>query len=261
MRRILVSNDDGVDAPGIKALWELALEFADEVIVVAPQRCYSGMSHSITMHSPLFLESVIDEEVRPDGKKLSVWACSGSPVDCIKLALDEIIKHSLPDMILSGVNHGSNSNISVIYSGTMGAATEGAFYGIPSIGFSLCSHDYNSSLEAAIHYGRKIIERAISLPQLNPTLCWNVNVPDVAIDQIKGIKFARQTRGVWREDFLHNVDPRGRNYYWMSGGFYNGEPEAVDSDEAYLAQNYVTIVPVQMDLTNYEFLESYGSDF
>ncbi len=260
MQKILISNDDGFDSPGIRALWEVALEFADEVLVVAPDRCYSGMSHAITMNSPIFLDKRLCE-VREDGKRLTVYSTSGSPVDCIKVAMDALCKDSEPDMILSGVNHGSNSNISVIYSGTMGAATEGAFYGIPSIGFSLCTHDYSASLEASIHYMRRIITKAITLPRLNPTLCWNVNIPPIPLSDIKGVQFARQTRGVWREEFLHNQDPRGRDYYWMSGRFYNSEPDAKDSDEASLQNGYVTIIPVQTDMTDYNFLNNYGTEF
>lgn len=248
--KILITNDDGVQAPGIKALTDLALEFGDEVVVVAPDRCFSGMSHSITMHSPLFVETLLDEP------QLKIYATNGSPVDCVKISLDELLRHSLPDLILSGINHGSNSNISVIYSGTMGAATEGAFYGIPSIGFSLTSHDQSADLAPTIHYARQVIKQALTYPSLTPTLCWNVNVPNIPLDKIKGIKFARQTRGVWREDFVKRADPRGRDYYWMSGRFYNAEPHATDTDEYALADGYVAIVPVQMDMTNYAFLDS-----
>ncbi len=258
--KILVTNDDGFDSPGIKALWELALEFADEVMVVAPDRSYSGMSHAITMYEPLFL-NVEKEESYDTGKKLIVYSTNGSPVDCVKLALDEIYGGEEPDMILSGINHGSNSNISVLYSGTIGAATEGALYDIPSIGFSLCSHEYSADLSAAVHYGRMAIQRALELHPLSPTLCWNVNVPPLPLGEIKGIKFARQTRGLWREEFVGNTDPRGRKYYWMNGGFHNAEPDATDSDEAALKSGYVTIVPLQLDLTNYAFLEKYGVDF
>ncbi len=258
--KILISNDDGIDAPGIRALTDLALEFADEVVVVAPNKCFSGMSHSITMHSPLFVDKVCDQKF-DDGKQLTMYATNGSPVDCIKIALDELIKHSLPDLILSGVNHGSNSNISVIYSGTMGAATEGAFYGIPSIGFSLTTHDQSADLAPTIHFARQIIAKAISLPSLTPTLCWNVNVPHLPLEKIEGIKFARQTVGVWREDFMKNSNPRGQEYYWMSGRFYNAEPEAHQSDEHCLKNGYVTIVPVQLDMTDYKFLEANGWEF
>lgn len=251
---ILISNDDGIDAPGIKALTDVALEFADRVVVVAPNRCFSGMSHSITMHSPLFVDKLTDT-TDENGKRLERYSTNGSPVDCIKIALDEILKQELPDLILSGVNHGSNSNISVIYSGTMGAATEGAFYGIPSIGFSLTTHDYSADLAPTMHFARQVITKALSYPALTPTLCWNVNIPALPLEQIKGITFARQTVGLWREDFIYNQDPRGRGYYWMSGRFYNAEPGAEQSDEHRLAQGMVTIVPVQMDLTDYRFLE------
>lgn len=248
--KILITNDDGVDSNGIKALTNLAVEFAEQVVVVAPDKCFSGMSHSITMHSPLFVEKLLEQ------KGLEIYATNGSPVDCIKIALDEMLRHSMPDLILSGINHGSNSNISIIYSGTMGAATEGALYGIPSIGFSLTSHDQQADLAPSIHYARQIITRALSYQAITPTLCWNVNVPNIPLDQIKGVKFARQTRGLWREDFIKREDPRGRDYYWMSGRFYNGEPDAIQSDEYVLGENYVSVVPVQMDMTNYSFLDS-----
>lgn len=258
---ILITNDDGIHAPGIKAITELALEFADKVVVVAPDKCYSGMSHSITMHSPLFLECLQDETFE-NGKKLQRYSLTGAPVDCVKFALDEILKEEgLPDMLFSGINHGSNSNISIIYSGTMGAATEGAFYGIPSIGFSLMSHDEKSDLTPTLYYARKIIEKALTYPSLTPTLCWNVNVPHLKFEEIKGIRFARQTVGVWKEDFARNQDPRGRNYYWMRGRFENQEPGAENSDEKVLSDGYISIVPVQMDMTNYTFLESEGFEF
>lgn len=258
--KILITNDDGVTSRGIKALWEVALEFADEVMVLAPNRGYSGMSHAITMTEPIYLDTVF-EEVREDGKSLKVYSTNGSPVDCIKLALDELYDNVRPDMILSGVNHGSNSNISIVYSGTMGAATEGAYYGIPSLGFSLTSHDCSEDLTATVHFARKIIAKALTYPTLTPTLCWNVNIPTLPLEEIKGIKFTRGAIGFWVEKFTSHVNPHGRKYYWMNGAFQNQEPEATDNDEAYLADGYVTIVPVQMDTTDYKFLERYGSEF
>lgn len=253
--RILITNDDGVNAPGIKTLTDIALSFANEVIVVAPNECYSGMSHSITMQRPLFVSKVHSDE------KLAVYSCTGSPVDCVKVALDELLKDTPPDLILSGINHGSNSNISVIYSGTMGAATEGVFYGIPSVGLSYTDHDLTADLTAAKLYAQKAIEMALATPpDMLSTLCWNVNIPNIALDDIRGIKFVRQTRGVWREDFVKRSDPRGREYYWMSGRFYNDEPDATDTDEWALANHYVAIVPVQMDLTDYEALKRLRSD-
>ncbi|MEG2761200.1 MAG: 5'/3'-nucleotidase SurE [Mucinivorans sp.] len=250
--KILITNDDGFRAPGINLLTTIARKFADEVIVVAPTHSYSGMSHSITMNEPLFVELI----ERGDG--LTIYSCSGSPVDCIKIAMDKLIAAGQePDLILSGINHGSNSNISVIYSGTMGAATEGAFYGIPSLGLSYTSHDEGADMAVAGYWAERVIAMYLDNPM---GLCWNVNIPSIAMDKVLGVRFARQTRGVWREDFIERQDPRGRDYYWMSGQFYNSEPEAEGTDEWCLSRGYVTIVPVQMDLTDYGVLELAGAD-
>lgn len=247
--KILITNDDGFDSKGIEALLELAMEFSDNITVVAPDKTYSGMSHSITMHHPLFLEQ---KKNAPKGVKF--YICAGSPVDCVKIALDQIMD-TMPDLVLSGINHGSNSNISVIYSGTMGAATEGAFYGIPSIGFSLTDHDLDADFDAAVIYSRKVIEMVINMSAADKIdLCLNVNVPAIAKESIKGIKFCRQTRGVWREKFVARQDPHNRDYYWMSGGFVNAESNAEDTDEWALKEGYVAIVPVQMDFTDYKRL-------
>lgn len=243
--KILITNDDGFRAPGIEALTKVAQKFSNNVVVVAPTHSYSGMSHSITMHSPLFVEQVSSEP------GLTIYSCTGSPVDCIKIALDQLIKDELPDLILSGINHGSNSNISVIYSGTMGAATEGAFYNIPSLGLSYTDHDEAADISVAAHWAERVIAMYLANAQ---GVCWNVNIPNVALSEILGVRFCRQTRGVWREEFVERTDPRGRTYYWMSGKFYNAEPQAKDTDEWGLANGYVTIVPVQMDLTDYATL-------
>lgn len=250
--KILITNDDGFDSKGIEALLDLALEFSDNITLVAPDKTYSGMSHSITMHHPLFLER---NKVAPKG--VNFYICAGAPVDCVKIALDEIMD-SMPDLILSGINHGSNANISVVYSGTMGAATEGAFYGIPSIGFSLTDHSLDADFDAAVVYARKVIQMVVDMDDAQKKgLCLNVNVPNMALDEIKGIKFCRQTKGVWREKFVARQDPHNRDYYWMSGGFVNAEPEATDTDEWALANGYVAIVPVQMDFTDYKRLEQF----
>lgn len=241
---ILITNDDGVNAKGINELMAVATHYG-RVTVVAPNECYSGMSHSITMHRPLFVDKIREEP------NLTVYSCTGSPVDCIKVALDEILKHDPVDLILSGINHGSNANISVIYSGTMGAATEGSLYGIPAVGLSLTDHDLNADFSQAMIYVRQIIEMVISMPQqMLKGLCLNVNFPNIA--QIKGIKLCRQTQGNWREEFVAHKDPRNRQYYWMSGAFCNNEPQAEDSDEWVLSQGYVAVVPVKTDFTDYE---------
>ncbi len=251
---IFVTNDDGVQAAGIAALMRLATEFGD-VVVVAPNESYSGMSHSITMQRPLFVSAVSAEP------GLEVYSCTGTPVDCVKIGFDEILadRGGVPDLVLSGINHGSNANVSVVYSGTMGAATEAAMYGIPSIGFSLTDHSPAADFTASVHYAREIIDRVLRMPaERQAGLCLNVNVPDIPPAEIKGIRVCRQTRGNWREDFVHRTDPQNRDYYWMSGRFYNFEPEAEDTDEWGLRNGYVTVVPVQMDLTDYSRLASLG---
>ena len=250
---IFVTNDDGVQAAGIAALIRLAAEFGD-VVAVAPNESYSGMSHSITMHRPLFVSKVS----QTDG--VEVYSCTGTPVDCVKIGFDEILGTRIPDLVLSGINHGSNANVSVIYSGTMGAATEAALYGIPSIGFSLTDHSPAADFTASVHYARQIIGQVLAMPAESLAgLCLNVNIPNIPQDKIRGIRVCRQTRGNWREDFVHRTDPNNRDYYWMSGRFYNFEPEAEDSDEWALRDGYVSIVPVQMDLTDYQRLDTLRS--
>lgn len=242
---IFVTNDDGVNAKGIGVLIEIAAGFGD-VIAIAPSECYSGMSHSITMHRPLFV-SLVNQE---DG--IEIYSCTGSPVDCVKIGFDEMFKGRTPDLVLSGINHGSNANVSVIYSGTMGAATEAAMYGVPSIGFSLTDHSPHADFAATGHYAAEIIERVLGMSNLQRKgLCLNVNVPNIPFDDIQGVRVCRQTRGNWREDFVHRTDPHNRDYYWMSGRFCNFEPAAEDTDEWALAHRYVSVVPVQMDLTDY----------
>ncbi|MFI3295576.1 MAG: 5'/3'-nucleotidase SurE [Rikenellaceae bacterium] len=254
---ILITNDDGFDARGIEVLTLIAREFAQRVVVVAPNRGYSGMSHSINMDRPIFVDPqplVVEGEV-VEGVELFV--CTGAPVDCVKVALDAILKDQRVDLLLSGINHGSNSNMSVIYSGTMGAATEGSLYGIPSIGFSLLNHSADACFDSAAVWVRRVLQKVLSLDPVELRgLCLNVNIPDLPLEQIKGLKFTRQTIGNWIEDFQPRYDPRGRLYYWMTGRFINHEPEdATDNDEWALRNGYVAAVPVQMDLTDHSRLD------
>lgn len=242
---ILITNDDGVNALGINELVKVALDYG-RVTVVAPNECYSGMSHSINMAKPLFVEKLWQDE------QLTIYSCTGSPVDCVKVAIDEILKNDPVDMLLAGINHGSNANISVIYSGTMGAATEGALYGIPSIGFSLTDHDPKANFSESKIFAHKILQKVMDMPD-KQGLCLNVNFPN--IPAIKGIKVCRQTKGNWREDFVKHSDPRGRDYYWMSGAFENHEPLSEDTDEWALAQGYASVVPVHVDFTDYNRLK------
>ena len=243
---ILVTNDDGYDSKGLAAAVEVARAFG-RVVVVAPETTQSGMSQAITMYNPLYLRCVRKEE------GLEVYSFSGTPVDCVKMAFDYLLRDERVDLVISGINHGSNSAVNVLYSGTMGAAIEGSFYGCPSIGLSLDDHGADADFEAAVVYGKRIVrsvlEKKVELP-----LCLNVNVPVGKPGELHGIRLCRQNRGFWREEFYRHEDPRGRAYFWLTGDFVNGEPGAEDTDEWALAHGYVSVVPVQVDLTDYRQL-------
>ncbi len=243
---ILISNDDGYDAKGIAALIEVAAQFG-RVVVVAPRTAQSGMSQAITMYAPLY-----PERIKSD-LPAEIYSLNGTPVDCVKFALDHLLKDEIVDLMLSGINHGSNAAVNVLYSGTMGAAIEGSFYA-PSIGFSLLDHSADADFEPSKQFVERII-RGVLEADVKPHFCLNVNIPAMAADQIKGIKYCRQNKGYWREEFFERVDPRGKNYYWLTGAFVNHEQEATDTDEYALAEGYVSVVPIQVDMTDYGRLE------
>ncbi len=236
---ILVTNDDGVSAPGLRALVEAMAEIGN-VVVVAPDKPQSGMGHAITIGDPLRIE-----KVHLFGQ-IEAYQCSGTPVDCVKLARDKIL-HRNPDLCVSGINHGSNSSINVIYSGTMSAALEACIESIPAIGFSLLDYSFEADFKAAKHFAA-IIARGLLKNTLPAGTLLNVNFPKLRTDEIKGIKICRQANAKWEEDYDERVDPRGHKYYWLTGKFKNydlGE----DTDEWALRQGYVSVVPVQFDLT------------
>lgn len=236
---ILICNDDGITAPGILNLIE-AVKDLGHITVVAPDSAQSGMGHAISVGKPLRLY----EQNLPHGRK--GYACSGTPVDCIKLATGVLLEKK-PDLLLSGINHGANSSISVVYSGTMSAAMEGAIEGIPSIGFSLCDFAHEADFSAAQQIVRIIVANALSQPLQKGALL-NVNIPRLPYSELKGIKITRQAIGRWVEEFDKRVDPYGRNYYWLTGKF-NIEDDGQDTDEWALANGYVSVCPVQFDLT------------
>lgn len=236
---ILVTNDDGITAPGIRSLVEVAKKFGD-VVVVAPDSPQSGMGHAVTLTKPLRLHRTeIFEGV-------DSYECSGTPVDCVKIAVDKVL-HRKPDLCLSGVNHGSNSSINIIYSGTMSAAVEAALEGIPSIGFSLCDFDYDADFSVAQYAAEEIIKQVLHYGLANNTLL-NVNVPKVTRDELQGIRVCRQAMAKWEEEFDQRKDPHGRQYFWLTGKFVNND-KGEDTDEWALAHNFVSVVPVQYDLT------------
>lgn len=238
---ILITNDDDITAPGIRNLVE-AVKDLGQVVVVAPDKPQSGMGHAITIGSPLRMNKMtIFGEIE-------AWQTSGTPVDCVKLAVDKIL-HRKPDLCLSGINHGANHSINVIYSGTMSAAMEASIEGIPSIGFSLLDYKYEADFAPA----RKIVHTIVSKileEKADKHLLLNVNIPSVPYNKIKGIKICKQAYAKYEEDFDERMDPQGKKYYWLTGKFVNFD-ESKDSDVWALQHNYVSVVPVQFDLTNY----------
>ncbi len=238
---ILITNDDGITAPGIRNLVE-AVKDMGKIVVVAPDKPQSGMGHAITIGHPLRLNKV---QVFDD---IEAYQCTGTPVDCVKLAVDKVL-HRKPDICLSGINHGANHSINVIYSGTMSAAVEAAIESIPSIGFSLLDYSIEADFSAARKYARMIVEKMLKT-KLDKHTILNVNFPAVNDKLIKGVKLCRQAYAKYEEDFLERDDPHGRKYFWLTGEFVNFD-KGKDTDVWALENNYVSIVPVQFDMTNY----------
>ncbi len=240
---ILVTNDDGITAPGIHSLVKSVKDLGD-VIVVAPDKPQSGMGHAITIGVPLRLNRVKDLF-----EGAEAWQTNGTPVDCVKLAVDKIL-HRKPDICLSGINHGANHSINVIYSGTMSAAMEASIESIPSIGFSLLDYSIEADFTASEFYVNTIVESLLKT-KLDKHFLLNVNIPAVPLDLMKGIKVCKQAYAKYDEDFDERLDPHGRKYYWLTGEFKNFDT-GEDTDVWALEHNYVSVVPVQFDLTNYK---------
>jgi 5'-nucleotidase len=243
---ILVTNDDGITAPGIRALVEVASEFG-EVVVVAPDKPQSGQGHAITLNNPIRLRKV---NIFGD---IEAHECSGTPVDCVKLAKKVLYKNREVALCVSGVNHGSNASINIIYSGTMSAAMEASLEGINSIGFSLLDLSHNADFGASKFFARQIIHKILKIGMPDTKLL-NVNIPKGSVNEIKGIKVCKQADGIWDEEFQEGTDPRGQKYYWLNGVFLNLDDDP-DTDINWLAHQYVTIVPSGHDLTNYKAIE------
>lgn len=238
---ILVSNDDGITSKGIRTLVNVMKTIGD-VIVVAPDGPQSGMGHAITVGETLRLEeSTIFEGVK-------AYQCSGTPADCVKMARHYVLRdHREPDLVVSGVNHGSNTSISVLYSGTMSAAIEGAIEGTPAIGFSLCDFGHDADFSHAEEYIKKIALQVLE-KGLPKGVALNVNFPPKRNEAIKGIRICRQANAKWVEEFDERRDPNGRRYFWMAGNFVNFD-KGEDNDEWAIANNYISVVPCQFDLT------------
>lgn len=239
---ILVTNDDGITAPGIRALVEVATEFG-EVVVVAPDKPQSGQGHAITLNHPIRLrKSTIFGNVE-------AHECTGTPVDCVKLAKKVLYKNREISLCVSGVNHGSNASVNIIYSGTMSAAMEASLEGINSIGFSLLDFSYNADFGASKFFASQIIHKILKngMPE---TKLLNVNIPKGTVADIKGVRVCKQAEGIWDEEFQEGTDPRGQKYYWLNGEFLNLDDDP-NTDINWLGQQYVTVVPSGHDLTKY----------
>lgn len=243
---ILVTNDDGITAPGIRNLIELMNEMG-EVVVVAPDSPQSAMGHAITINSTLHCEKI----KVTDGPQIE-YSCSGTPADCVKLAVNELLDRK-PDLCVSGINHGSNSSINVIYSGTMSAAVEAGIEGIPAIGFSLLDFNWNADFKPLRKYIQQITREALKngIPK---DVVLNVNFPKLKEKDIKGIKICRQAKASWVEEFDKRTNPMGREYYWLTGTFIN-EDKGEDTDEWALKEGYISIVPTQFDLTAHHSIQ------
>ncbi len=251
-RLILLTNDDGLYAGGLKALSEVMEEFG-KVVVISSMDSRSGMSQALTVKMPLRVKLLEENERR------MVYACSGTPADSIKIAINQLLVR-MPDWVVSGINHGANASVSVIYSGTMAAAIEGCLYGIDSVGFSLDDFSGSADFKVAKKYIRNVMS-ILTERSLPRGICLNVNIPRCNEEDIRGIKVCRQARGNWKEEFEKRKDPMGKTYYWLTGIFINHEPEATDTDEWAIKNNYVSIVPVTVDMTAHNYLPELKSRF
>lgn len=242
---ILVTNDDGIDSPGILALANRLKEIGN-VIVVAPDRQQSAVGHSLTVANPLRVTPF-----RRDGSVFG-YAINGTPSDCVKLAVSAILKEK-PDMVVSGINHGQNTAINVLYSGTVSAATEGMLLGIPSMAVSLCSHSYEADMTGAADWALKIAKRLFELKLPNDTVL-NVNVPNISADKIKGCKVVRLSDAIWDDYYERRLDPYKREYFWFAGDYKLAEGD-IDTDDSAIVEGYVALTPIHFKFTNTSFLK------
>jgi len=251
-RLILITNDDGLYANGLKTLIEVMEEFG-KVVLVSTIESMSGMSQALTVKTPLRVKLLEENEHH------RVYTCNGTPTDSIKLAVNQLVDRK-PDWVVSGINHGANASVSVLYSGTMAAAIEGCLYGISSVGFSLNDFSREADFSNCKKYIRIIMQK-LAAESLPPGICLNVNIPALPEEKIKGIQICRQARGNWKEEFEKRKDPMGRTYYWLTGMFQNLEPEAKDTDEWALTNGYVSIVPVSVDMTAHSYMDKLRERF
>lgn len=248
---ILITNDDGVAARGLLTLCDVASEFGD-VVVMAPEYNLSGKSHSLTTDRPLRVH-----EIKRDNS-IKLFACTGTPADCVKLATEHFCPRQ-PDLVLSGINHGSNSSINVLYSGTMGAVLEATALGLNAVGFSLLNHNPEADFSACLPYTRSIIAGVLE-HGLPDGVALNVNIPRLDASQIKGMRICHQAKAKWLDSFEQRIDPRGQPYWWLTGKFVCDTPPET-SDEWALANGYVSVVPTRTDFTGYDAIDTIRNMF
>lgn len=242
---IFVTNDDGLYAAGLKTLLGVMEEFG-KVVLVSTLESQSGMSQALTVKTPLRVKLLEENE------RHRIYACNGTPTDSVKISINQLLERK-PDFVVAGINHGANASVSVLYSGTMAAALEGCLYDITSVGFSLNSFSPKADFSVCRDFIRIIMRGLISEP-LPEGICLNVNIPAVKREDIKGILICRQSRGNWKEEFEKRKDPMGKTYYWLTGFYNNHEPDAEDTDEWALRNNYVSVVPVSVDMTAHGYI-------
>lgn len=255
---ILVTNDDGIDAPGINALAQMLREFGN-VTIVAPLNSQSGMSASFTMSRPLRLEFLGKEEASGALGSLRRYSLDGTPVDCAKMGINICLAEGfMPDFVASGINHGSNASAAAIYSGTLGAAREGTLYGVPSVGFSIDSHDITKDLGPVLHHSRNIVKNVLRDGIAYGTLL-NINFPPLPLEKIKGMRMTVQGRGRWEKEFCKRTDPRGQDYYWIVGEFVDLEDGSRPTpDHTLLEEGWITITPLKINNTDRAEIERLG---
>lgn len=248
---ILISNDDGYHAKGINSLIDMLRDMA-RLVVCAPESARSGYSCAFSATEPLRLK------LRRKEDNVEVWSCNGTPVDCVKLALDQLLDGARPDMVIGGINHGDNASVNTHYSGTMGVTVEGCMKYIPSVAFSSCDHRSDADFEPLRPYVRSITRKVLDngLPQ---GVCLNVNFP--VASEFRGVRVCRMAKGTWHHECVKMRHPRGYDYYWMTGQYTNDEPEAEDTDNWAITHGYVAITPTRIDVTDYDFLNTRAADF
>ena len=245
---LLISNDDGYQAKGIRELVEMVSDLGD-IIVCAPESARSGFSCAFSAMTPLELQ------LREKRKGVEIWSCNGTPVDCVKMALAEIVPRT-PDMVIGGINHGDNASVNVHYSGTMGVTLEGCMKYIPSVAYSLCDHRDDANFEPLRPLVRTITMRVLE-EGLPMGVCLNVNFP--LVPEYKGVRVCRMAKGTWGQEVVRCAHPRGYDYWWMVGKYTNDEPTATDTDNWALANGYVAITPTQTDVTAYTAIDNIKS--